>query len=67
MTKIDLVFARLPQKSVPQTLDLLKDEWLKDIDDQCARSFNGSSRLQNTAAVSALFRFFYWGHSCVFF
>uniref|UniRef100_A0A3Q4BD94 polynucleotide adenylyltransferase n=1 Tax=Mola mola TaxID=94237 RepID=A0A3Q4BD94_MOLML len=39
--EIDLVFARLPQKSVPQKLDLLKDEWLKDIDNQCARSFNG--------------------------
>ncbi|XP_045917427.1 poly(A) polymerase type 3-like isoform X4 [Micropterus dolomieu] len=39
--EIDLVFARLELKSIPENLDLLNDILLKDIDKRCIRSLNG--------------------------
>ncbi|KAI3364519.1 hypothetical protein L3Q82_011299 [Scortum barcoo] len=39
--EIDLVFARLAQRSVPENLDLLNDNLLQNIDKHCVRSLNG--------------------------
>ncbi|KAK2890373.1 poly(A) polymerase type 3-like [Channa argus] len=39
--EIDLIFARVQLKRIPQNLDLLDDKVLKNIDIHCARSFNG--------------------------
>ncbi|CAI5683233.1 poly(A) polymerase type 3 [Oreochromis niloticus] len=39
--QIDLVFALLSRRSVPDNLDLLNNSIVKDIDIRCVRSFNG--------------------------
>ncbi|KAG0327558.1 polynucleotide adenylyltransferase [Dissophora globulifera] len=39
---IDLTFARLGLSSVPDTLDLSDDSLLRNLDDRCIRSVNGS-------------------------
>ncbi|XP_029281721.1 poly(A) polymerase type 3-like [Cottoperca gobio] len=39
--EIDLVFALLPRKSIPENIDLLKNEWLRTMDVHCVRSLNG--------------------------
>lgn len=39
---IDLVFARLGLPSVPDDLELSDDNLLKNLDDRCVRSLNGS-------------------------
>ncbi|XP_044024323.1 poly(A) polymerase type 3-like [Siniperca chuatsi] len=39
--EIDLVFARVALKSIPENLDLLNDNLLKNIDKRCVRSLNG--------------------------
>ncbi|RKO87181.1 Poly(A) polymerase central domain-containing protein, partial [Blyttiomyces helicus] len=39
---IDLVFARLALPSVPDTLNLADDNLLKNLDERCIRSLNGS-------------------------
>ncbi|XP_033506808.2 poly(A) polymerase type 3-like [Epinephelus lanceolatus] len=39
--EIDLVFARVQRKSVPDNLDLLDNNLLKGLDKQCVKSLNG--------------------------
>ncbi|XP_022612748.1 poly(A) polymerase beta [Seriola dumerili] len=39
--EIDLVFARVAQKSIPENLDLLDDKLLQNMDEHCVRSLNG--------------------------
>ncbi|XP_026175067.1 poly(A) polymerase type 3-like [Mastacembelus armatus] len=39
--KIDLIFALVAQKCIPENLDLLDDKMLKYINQRCARSLNG--------------------------
>ncbi|XP_047429930.1 poly(A) polymerase beta-like [Mugil cephalus] len=39
--EIDLVFAKIPQRSVPENLDLLDNNVVKNIDERCIRSLNG--------------------------
>ncbi|XP_071330350.1 poly(A) polymerase type 3-like isoform X2 [Trachinotus anak] len=39
--QIDLVFARVARKSIPENLNLLDDKLLQNIDKHCARSLNG--------------------------
>ncbi|KAJ3306686.1 polynucleotide adenylyltransferase [Kappamyces sp. JEL0829] len=40
--QIDLIFARLAESSVPDELDLSDDRLLRNIDERCVRSLNGS-------------------------
>ncbi|XP_040898818.1 poly(A) polymerase type 3-like [Toxotes jaculatrix] len=40
-TEVDLVFARLLQRSVPDNLKVCNDELLKNLDKLCVRSLNG--------------------------
>lgn len=40
--QIDLVFARLGLPSVPDDLDLADSSLLKNLDERCIRSLNGS-------------------------
>ncbi|KAL2917915.1 polynucleotide adenylyltransferase [Polyrhizophydium stewartii] len=42
LPQIDLVFARLALPSVPEDLDLSEDNLLKNLDERCVRSLNGS-------------------------
>ncbi|XP_065819936.1 poly(A) polymerase type 3-like [Labrus bergylta] len=39
--EIDLVYARVAQRSVPQDIDILNDNFVKGIDIHCVRSLNG--------------------------
>uniref|UniRef100_A0A4W6DAL5 Poly(A) polymerase n=1 Tax=Lates calcarifer TaxID=8187 RepID=A0A4W6DAL5_LATCA len=40
-TEIDLTFAQVALKSIPENLNLLDDKMLQNIDKRCARSLNG--------------------------
>ncbi|XP_040895412.1 poly(A) polymerase type 3-like [Toxotes jaculatrix] len=40
-TEVDLVFARLLQRSIPENLKVCNDELLKNLDKLCVRSLNG--------------------------
>nr|XP_046230784.1 poly(A) polymerase type 3-like [Scatophagus argus] len=40
-TEMDLVFARVPQRSVPDSINLLDDNLVKTADKRCVRSLNG--------------------------
>ena len=42
---IDLVFARLELSSVPDSLELRDDNLLRNLDERCVRSLNGSTLL----------------------
>ncbi|XP_068173576.1 poly(A) polymerase beta-like [Antennarius striatus] len=39
--ELDLLFAKLGQRSVPENVNFLKDQLLKDMSKECARSLNG--------------------------
>ncbi|KAM6992384.1 poly(A) polymerase alpha-like [Tautogolabrus adspersus] len=39
--EMDLVYARVAQRSVPQNIDLLDDKFVQGIDTHCVRSLNG--------------------------
>lgn len=39
--EIDMLFARLLQKEIPDSMDLRDDNLLKNLDQKCVRSLNG--------------------------
>ena len=39
--EIDMLFARLALKDVPEDVDLKDDQILKNLDEKCVRSLNG--------------------------
>ena len=45
--EMDMLFARLGLQSIPESLDLLDLELLRNLDMKCVRSLNGKLLLQN--------------------
>ncbi len=55
---IDFLMARLALSSIPEDLSLADDNLLRNLDDRCVRSLNGSAHSHFVACVFTLsFRF----------
>jgi poly(A) polymerase Pap1 len=55
-----MLFARLSYSTIPEDLDLKDDSILRNLDEKCVRSLNGSSRLNSIFQLSLSKNFDYY-------